>query len=367
MNIFNKNHIVGLLSLSFLSINTASAQHANELYNKGAVITVQAGAEIHVLGDVHQDGGEMANTGLIKLDGHWYNDNAASTQSGTGLVKFQNDKTNATEDQQIRGIADVTVANAFYDVDLNNTGTNQLVYLNAVNAEMKNTLEFVAANERFRTATTNTNQGNTFANYVHVSNAATTAIVSPGTGGAVVHYIEGRLRRSMAAASTYNLPVGFGASAVDAAAFGNQIASVTAGGTGVMEISFNRETGGSVAAPDPESDHKTAKYANHGFWRTASISGAIIPFNITITPSNTAAAPFATPQCKFTLGRGTAGGAYTTDGNGTQDISTNAFGAQSRTAVTLFNDYTILGISRKPLQKPSVLAVRLRLMPTMRV
>ncbi len=328
------------IGLSLCAIS-AFAQHSNEFYNKGADITIQAGAEVHVLGDVYQDGGNIANNGLIKLDGHWYNDNAASTQSGTGLAKFQNDKTNLTEDQQIRGVANLTGANAFYDVDLNNTGTNKLVFLNGVDAEMKNTLEFVDASERFRTqAAVNTDQGSTFTNYVHLSNTANTALVGASGGGAVVKYIEGRLRWSMANGVTYTLPVGFGASAVDAVAYGAQIASITHSGTGVVEAGFSREAGdvGGTVTGDNECDYKTARYANHGFWAISQASGSTSSFNLTVTPSNAIAAPFSpSTPCSYTLGWGTA-----TAGNGTQDVCTTSFGATNRTSLTSFGNFRIL-------------------------
>jgi hypothetical protein len=329
------------VGLSLYSTGFVFAQHANEFYNKGAAITIQAGAEIHVLGDVHEDGGSIANAGIIKLDGHWYNDNATSTQSGTGVVKFQNDKTNLTEDQEIRGVADLTGTNAFYDVDLVNTGTNKLVYLNGVNAEMKNTLEFVTTGDRLRTATTNTATGSAFANYVHISNTANTAIVNAGVGGAAAQYVEGRLRWTVATATNYTFPVGFGLSSTNAVAFGNQPAIMAVTGAGVVEADFNREIEGAVSAPDDECDYKTSRYANHGYWQMTQISGAVTAFGLTVTPHNVAAAPFVAQPCSYTLGRGTAGGAYTTS-DGTQNMCVTSFSTTSRTSHTLFGDFAIL-------------------------
>jgi hypothetical protein len=69
--------------------------------------------QVYVWGDVHMDGGDMGNSGLIEVQGHWYNDNATSTQSGTGLAWFNNQDVNTTEVQQIRGTANLTACGCF--------------------------------------------------------------------------------------------------------------------------------------------------------------------------------------------------------------------------------------------------------------
>lgn len=86
-----------------LSAQTFS-QHNNELYNDGALIHVQSGAEIHVLGDVHmkKTTAELENNGLIKTHGNSYSD-ALFQNTGTGTYRIENSDVNTTERQFIQG------------------------------------------------------------------------------------------------------------------------------------------------------------------------------------------------------------------------------------------------------------------------
>ncbi len=88
---------VFLSSISF-------SQHNNELYNNGALIHIQAGAEVHVLGDVHMRGATatLENNGLLKADGDLYGDNLFQ-QRGTGITRLQNNLVNIGQNQKISG------------------------------------------------------------------------------------------------------------------------------------------------------------------------------------------------------------------------------------------------------------------------
>ena len=90
--------IFGLSSISGYS------QHNNELYNNGALIHIQAGAEVHVLGDVHMRGATatLENNGLLKSDGDLYGDNLFQ-QRGTGTTRLQNNLANVGQNQKISG------------------------------------------------------------------------------------------------------------------------------------------------------------------------------------------------------------------------------------------------------------------------
>ena len=85
---------------SFYSV----AQHDNELYNDGALIHIQPGAEVHVWGDVHnyQETGDLQNNGLLKVQGNMYSDDLFR-QQGTGTTRIENSDVNVGERQFISG------------------------------------------------------------------------------------------------------------------------------------------------------------------------------------------------------------------------------------------------------------------------
>jgi len=93
--------------LSFLllmGVSSVYAQHNNEFYNDGALVHIQAGAEVHVWGDVHmtQATGRLENDGLMKVQGNMYSD-ALFQQTGTGTTRMENSDVNVGERQFISG------------------------------------------------------------------------------------------------------------------------------------------------------------------------------------------------------------------------------------------------------------------------
>lgn len=139
----------------------ASSQHNNELYNNGSLIHIQAGAEVHVLGDVHMRGaaGILENYGLLKTDGDMYGDNLFQ-QRGTGTTRIQNNLVNAGQNQKISGsyaVRSVGSGNlgvndgSFYNLELANG--NGIVWLetNAIAggtqyvADVRNLVDFSVA------------------------------------------------------------------------------------------------------------------------------------------------------------------------------------------------------------------------------
>lgn len=125
------------------------AQHANELYNNGALIHIQAGAEVHVWGDVHmqQNTGTLENNGLLKVQGNLYSD-ANFQQRGTGTTLIENSDVNVGERQFISGSYAVRGGTAqigvndgsFYNLELNND--QRVVYL--INTGAGATPQYVA-------------------------------------------------------------------------------------------------------------------------------------------------------------------------------------------------------------------------------
>ena len=127
-----------LISSLFCCINLLYAQHNFELYNDGALVHIQAGAEVHVWGDVHnyQATGDLQNNGLLKVQGNMYSDDLFR-QQGTGTTRIENSDVNVGERQFISGSYAVrstgssakgTAADgSFYDLELMND--QGMVYL----------------------------------------------------------------------------------------------------------------------------------------------------------------------------------------------------------------------------------------------
>ncbi|MGH1337439.1 MAG: T9SS type A sorting domain-containing protein [Aureispira sp.] len=129
------------------------AQHNNEFFNDGALVTIQPGAEVHVWGDVHMQGatGTLNNNGLLKVQGNMSSDNNFQ-QRGTGTTLLENSDVNTNERQFISGsyavrggVAQIGVNDgSFYNLEINNS--QRAVYLtntNGVNvADVRNTINF---------------------------------------------------------------------------------------------------------------------------------------------------------------------------------------------------------------------------------
>lgn len=138
-----------------LAISSTSlfAQHNNELFNDGALITIEPGAEVHVWGDVHMQGntGNLTNNGLIKVQGNMYSDNNFQ-QRGTGTTLLENSDVNTNERQFISGsyavrggVGQIGVNDgSFYNLEINNS--QGAVYLrNTIGtnvADVRNTINF---------------------------------------------------------------------------------------------------------------------------------------------------------------------------------------------------------------------------------
>ena len=139
--------------LSLIGATFLYAQHNNEFYNDGALVHVQAGAEVHVWGDVHmmQATGDLENYGLIKVQGNSYSDNLFQ-QSGTGTYRVENTDVNIGERQFISGSYAVRGGQAMTGVDDGSFYTLELandqgiVYLSGTGniADVRNDVNFFA-------------------------------------------------------------------------------------------------------------------------------------------------------------------------------------------------------------------------------
>lgn len=132
---------------------SSTAQHNNELYNDGALITIEPGAEVHVWGDVHmhQGTGTLDNNGLMIVQGNSYSDNLFQ-QRGTGIYRIENSGVNLGERQFISGSFAVRGGQAqigvddgsFYSLELaNDQGIVYLVGTGDI-ADVRNSVNFTS-------------------------------------------------------------------------------------------------------------------------------------------------------------------------------------------------------------------------------
>ena len=291
--------LVGVLTTSI----TAVAQHANELYNDGALIHVQAGAEVHVWGDVHmrEATGNLQNNGLIKVQGHSYSDNLFQ-QSGTGTYRVENSDVNVGERQFIQGSYAVRGGQAqigvndgsYYNLELaNDQGIVYLVGTGNI-ADVRNSVDF--------------NAGSIYNRIITHDIGATGAITPPANGsgytgvfgvmtatgglGPMINntvsnngnmsaldagYVQGNLRRAISpAGGVYNYVLGLEPAGVGAQR-GMQYMLLNLGANNYDVITGYFESGSSNAgAAGTECSGELIDYfggVDHGEWILEDLSG----------------------------------------------------------------------------------------------
>ncbi|XOV66151.1 MAG: T9SS type A sorting domain-containing protein [Fluviicola sp.] len=296
-----RKSIYALLCFAFLG--TAHAQHNNELYNDGALIHVQAGAEVHVWGDVHmrEATGVLENDGLIKVQGHSYSD-ALFQQRGSGVYRVENSDVNIGERQFIQGSYAVrggqaaigTNDGSFYDLELaNDQGIVYLVGTGNI-ADVRNSVDF--------------NAGATYNRIVTHDIGATGVITYPANGSAYssvfgvmtpvagmgplinntvstngnmsaidAGYIQGNFRRAISpAGGTYNYVLGLEPAGAGAQR-GMQYTRLTFGANNYDVLTGYFESGSSNAGvPGTECSGNVIDYfggTDHGEWIFNDITG----------------------------------------------------------------------------------------------
>ncbi|MCP4438892.1 MAG: T9SS type A sorting domain-containing protein [Aureispira sp.] len=140
------------LSIGMLLSSSTHAQHNGELYNNGAILTVDNNAVISVWGDMHNMGtsAHLRNNGLIEVQGNLYSD-TRFRQDGIGTLRMENNDVNSAERQFISGSYAVRGGTAqigtgsdgsFYNLELANT--QGYVYLFGVGniADVRNSVDF---------------------------------------------------------------------------------------------------------------------------------------------------------------------------------------------------------------------------------
>lgn len=142
---------IACLTLALFFAHALFAQHNNEFYNNGALVTVQSGAEVYVMGDFHnyQTTGLLRNDGFVEIQGHALSDNLFE-QRGSGTTRFINNDVNAGQTQYISGSYAVRGGQAaigvndgsFYNLELAND--QGIVWLNGSGevADVRNSVDF---------------------------------------------------------------------------------------------------------------------------------------------------------------------------------------------------------------------------------
>lgn len=229
-----------LLKLTLFScmFGAVSAQHNNEFYNKGSLVHIQAGAEVHVLGDVHnyEATGNLTNNGLLLVQGDMYSDNLFQ-QRGNGTTRLINNLVNAGQTQRISGSYAVrggqaqTAVNdgSFFNLELSNDQgivwleTSPLAGSTPNVADVRNAVDFsgVGAPVVNRIITANPTalptNGSLYPAVFGVMNPAAglatmaaNTVVIHGTMSAIDYgYVQGKLRRAISpAGGTYGYVLG---------------------------------------------------------------------------------------------------------------------------------------------------------------
>ena len=203
----------------FIHSGFIQAQHNNELTVRGDLY-IQGGATLYVQGDVEINtaNADLQNGGTIEVQGNWTFDGMGAYEgdpttptvnANERIVIFRNDDVNTAEDQYISG--PMTGNNAFYNVEVDNTGNNELLYLNDNDAEVAGTLTFTTGRLRTDDGTNEGSDGSMYAHKLVVSNVDPAAIVNNITDydGSDTRYVEGQLERAIdAAGGTYDFPLG---------------------------------------------------------------------------------------------------------------------------------------------------------------
>lgn len=279
------------------------SQHNFELYNDGSLIHVQAGAVVHVQGDVHmrQAAGTLENNGIITAQGNAYSDNLFQ-QRGNGTFRFENSSVNVGERQFISGSYAVRGGQAqigvndgsFYNLELaNDQGVVYLVGTGNI-ADVRNNVNFsptatanriITHNVGMTGAIVNPANGSGYTGIFGVMNSTpglgsmtnNTVNVNGNMSAIDNQYVQGKLRRAIAAGGgNYGFVLGV-EPAGPGAQRGMQYARIDFAPNNYDVITGYFESGSSNASPVAlECSGNTMNYfggTDHGEWMFSDING----------------------------------------------------------------------------------------------
>ncbi len=204
-NIMSKysNNILRLLLATAIIcalLTKGQSQQSHELFI-GGQLYVEQGASVYVVGDLHIDGaiGQLNNDGFVQLQGDLYKTNDAQyNDTGLGTVSFNNQQIPTTQGQSVYG--DFTGANAIGNLSISSPVIGSLFRLRTGDLEVTNTLQMTDIVLRTDDAS-HAGDGAMYANEVYISNPDPNALQLSGSPSST--YIEGKLRREVAAGNTY--------------------------------------------------------------------------------------------------------------------------------------------------------------------
>lgn len=232
------------------------------LANQGAVLSIQAGAQVSVVGDVTvSSGGTIDNAGTLSLTGNWSNTTSGGVLTpATGTVRLT-----GTATQQIGGTSPTT----FHSLDVSGaTGPVQL----ATDISVGNTgglLTLGATQVQLTSRTLTLNNG--AASALSQTTGRLVAETSPAAGYGRLVWVIG------SNTGTYTVPMG--ASTAPLA----MTAAITGAGSSNGSLSFTTYPTPATNLPLPAgvtSLQGDANYALDRYW-------VITPANYTITPTST--------------------------------------------------------------------------------
>jgi len=182
-----------------------------QLYNNGAVLYINdknstSIASLRVNGDVTNNDGNFTNSvGLIEVTGNWTNTISSNNYNSTGIERFI-----GTANQLISGTWNGTSGNnnQFYNLYVNkSSGYVSLGQNTHVNSS--GSIQFESTGGIIRTATASSSNTGDYAYYVYLQNPATASLSGYSWPSGTTRYIEGKLKRQVSSASTYQFPIGF--------------------------------------------------------------------------------------------------------------------------------------------------------------
>ena len=307
---FKKLFLATFMASPFL----ISAQHNNEFYNKGELVTVQAGAEVYIQGDMHHynAASNFNNNGLVEVQGHAYGDNAFQ-QRGTGIVRMFNRSVNTTETQKISGSYAVRGGQnqigvndgSFYDLQLANR--QGIVHLegNGFVADVRNTVDFMPTiagqtipTNRIITHTTSQNNGNDYSAIFGIMNTAqglasmlNNTVSSNGELSDVDNaYIEGKMRRAIAAnGGAYGFPVGNQPGVAKGQGLQYVNLTINEGNTYDYLTNYFQIASDNTISGTPEECGGVVNWfsgTNHGEWMITAGTVGTTPYSLQIFPQH---------------------------------------------------------------------------------